>query len=219
MTSEAQALSGRGQGSFRLLATAAWLVVGLVAAGFIYKYVLHYYLNYTPAAFNGFWPRRAGLLMHISGGMVALAIGPFQFWTAFRAKVPALHRWTGRLFLLAVAVGSVGGLYLAMTTEGALPYAMGLGMLAVAWAGCAAVAYVAIRNRAIAVHRRWMIRTYVVTFAFVTFRLVTDWLPTAHYRPVQDLVAADAWGCWAIPLLITMLIQGLQDARRRGRWT
>jgi hypothetical protein len=47
-------------------------------------------------------------LIHTSGGLPALFVGPWQFWTGLRRTVPRIHRWTGRLFLLGVAVGVTG---------------------------------------------------------------------------------------------------------------
>ncbi len=200
-----------------LLTAAAWVLVCLLAAGFIYKYVFHYYLHFDAKGFDVYWPRRAGLLVHISSGMVALAIGPFQFWTGLKAKLPWVHRWMGRIYLVAVAAGSAAGLYMAATTTFGWAFGFALAMLAVAWAGCAGIAYTAILNGAVALHRRWMVRAYVVTFAFVIFRLISDWLPTSHIKPALDLSVADAWGCWVIPLMITVAIQEIGDIRRQGR--
>ncbi len=74
---------------------------------------------------------------------------------------------------------------------GGWAYGSGLAMLALAWASCGAVAYAAIRRGAVALHRRWMVRSYVVTFAFVIYRLVADVLPTAQLKPASDLAIAD----------------------------
>src|SRR5689334_18433887 len=102
-------------GGGRTIWLAAGLAfVGLLALAFIGKYVLHYFLDVSPAAYLGFWPRRVGLVLHISFGSLALALGPLQFWTGARSR-GAVHRWTGRLFLISVAAGSAGGLYLAVT--------------------------------------------------------------------------------------------------------
>ena len=51
----------------------------MLAGAFVFHYVFPYYLHYNPAEFEGYWPRRGCLLAHISSGMVALLIGPFQF--------------------------------------------------------------------------------------------------------------------------------------------
>ena len=86
----------------------AWVCIVGLALGFVLKYAFHYYLHYNPTAFDPYWPRRAGLLFHISGGMLALLTGPFQFWTGLRQKHMQVHRWTGRLFLLGAGMGVIG---------------------------------------------------------------------------------------------------------------
>ena len=218
MAASDQALATRATISPRgLLKAAAWMLTCLIAAVFIGKYVFHYYLNYGPNGFDVFWPRRWPFLVHISAGMVALAIGPFQFWTGLRARLPRVHRWMGRTFLVTVAAGSAAGLYMAITNTTGWAYGFGLAMLALAWASCTAVAYAAILRGAVALHRRWMVRAYVVTFAFITFRLFADWLPTAQLKPPGDFAITDAWGCWVIPLMATILIQAVGDIRRQGR--
>ena len=113
----------------------AWVGIVGLAVGFILKYVFHYYLHYDQASFNPYWPRRGGLLLHISGGMLALVTGPWQFWTGLRMKHMQVHRWTGRLFLLGAAMGVVGAAYLAFTTTFGWAFATGLIGLACAWAG------------------------------------------------------------------------------------
>jgi hypothetical protein len=54
-----------------------------------------------------------------------------------------------------------------------------------------------------------MIRSYVTTFAFVTFRIGEVSLTTAGIgEPLQSL-AILSWACWAVPLLATeAILQG-----------
>ena len=69
-----------------------------------------------------------------------------------------------------------------------------------------AMALCCIRRREIEQHRGWMIRTYTVAFAFVTFRLVSGWLHDYfHQAPADiadDIDTAMAWRagrcrcCW-----------------------
>ncbi len=65
-----------------------------------------------------------------------------------------------------------------------------------------------------------MLRSYTVTFAFVTFRLVDYWLH--RWISVPDDPVADqidtllAWGCWAVPLLIAEPLIQLRAIRRGG---
>jgi len=86
-TSDAHANGTRG--AARLAAVLVLIVILALAAGFIAKYVFHYYLNYNAVAFDNFWPRRGTLLVHITAGSVALLVGPWQFWTGlFGDRIP-----------------------------------------------------------------------------------------------------------------------------------
>jgi hypothetical protein len=54
-----------------------------------------------------------------------------------------------------------------------------------------------------------MIRSYVVTFAFVTFRLVWAAFHAAEVGTLPEQLAAASWSCWAVPLLFTeAILQG-----------
>ncbi len=201
----------------KVLASTAILAV---AAGFVLKYVFRYYLNYNQAAFTdplrgaaNYWTMRGWLLMHMTGGMVALLTGPWQFWSGFRARYARLHRWTGRLFLGGVAVGCVGAFQMAVNTT--LGWAAGVGLLALAtaWFTTAAMAYYAILKGRVPIHKEWMVRAYVVTFAFVTFRLLNDYGPTSRLLPDNDRFLTIIWACWAVPLLVTEVILQLRRMR------
>jgi hypothetical protein len=50
-----------------------------------------------------------------------------------------------------------------------------------------------------------MIRSYVVTFGFVAFRMIFPALQIAG-MDIAAVGAIAAWGCWALPLLFTELI-------------
>ena len=133
MTSAANDLGAKPKPSVALVALLAILL--LMAIAFVGKYVFHYYLNYNPAVFGSYWPRRAGLVLHITAGTVALLVGPFQLWSGFRARYPVVHRWTGRIYLAAMVIGSAASFYLAFTTDLGWAFGWGLAGLGAAWAG------------------------------------------------------------------------------------
>ena len=195
-----------------------------VAIAFVLKYVFRYYLHYNQAAFTdpnqgaaNYWAMRGWLLMHMTGGMVALLTGPWQFWTGFRARYIRLHRWTGRIFLGAVAIGSLGAFRMAIGTTFGWAFGFSLIGLAVAWVTTAGMAYYAILKRCIQIHKEWMVRAYVVTFAFVTFRLLNDYGPTSHLQPDNDRAITIGWACWVLPLLVTEVILQLRHMRSPAR--
>jgi uncharacterized membrane protein len=201
----------------KLLGLAAILVIAIF---FVRRYVFRYYLHYNQAAFTdpnlgepNFWALRGWLLMHMTGGMVALLTGPWQFWTGFRARFARLHRWTGRLFLSGVAIGSIGAFRIAVVDALGWAFGFALFALALAWVTTASVALYAILSGRIEIHKEWMMRTYVVTFAFVTFRLLNDFGPTSRLQPDSDRLVTIAWACWVIPLLVTEVILQLRRIR------
>ena len=187
----------------------------VLAAIFLYRSVLHYMLDYSIASFGTYWPHRGRLLIHLSGGTIALVTGLFQLWSGLRMRFPSFHRWIGRVYLASVAIGTFAGLWLAFTPAFGLPYGVALGGLALAWSGCTLMGYLAIRNRLVAAHRRWMIRAHVTTFAFVIYRALEIILYGAGATDVAATEIFAAWACWTIPLGTTVLIERVQDKRRQ----
>ena len=135
------------------------------------------------------------LYAHLLGGALALAIGPFQFDAALRARRLAFHRFLGRVYVLAVLTGGLGGLALSTRSFAGTVTHIGFAVLAVLWMSCVLTAWARIRSGDQAGHRRWMIRGYALTFAAVTLRI---WLPLelafgVHYADAYRVVA---WLCW-----------------------
>jgi hypothetical protein len=71
------------------------------------------------------------------------------------------------------------------------------------------MAFVAIKRQLYDQHKEWMIRSYVVTTAFVTFRIAFPVLQNSGLADMGAAAAVSAWGCWALPLLMTeVVLQG-----------
>jgi Predicted membrane protein (DUF2306) len=188
-------------------------VILALAAAFVARYAFRYYLHYNEAAFtdpvrgaSNYWVMRTWLLAHISGGLLALLTGPFQFWTGFRNRYARVHRFMGYCFLTGVAIGVIGGMRMAINTTGNWTVAAWELALALAWFTTTSMAFYAILKRKIAVHKEWMVRAYVVTFAFVTFRILNDFPPLSRIQPDGDRANMIGWACWSIPLLFTEVI-------------
>jgi hypothetical protein len=141
--------------------------------------------------------------------MLALLTGPVQLWLGLADRRIDIHRRMGLAYLTGVVVGSVAAVYLALNTDFGWLFGAGLLALAVAWIVTTGMAFVAIKRLLIDQHKEWMIRSYVVTFAFVIFRVIFPALQAAGVGTIPEQLAAAAWGCWAVPLLITeAVLQG-----------
>ena len=153
--------------------------------------------------------RRAGLLLHLASGTVALLVGPVQLWLGLGRTRLGLHRRLGLLYVASVALGSASAVYLASTTRLGWVFGAGLTGLGVAWLVTTGLALAAIRRRQIPQHAEWMIRSYVVTFAFVTFRVLWAAFHAAEVGTLPEQLAAASWSCWSVPLLFTeAILQG-----------
>jgi uncharacterized membrane protein len=191
-----------------------WMgVIFLIACLFVVRYVFRYYLHYNQAGFDEYWHVRGWLLFHITSGMVALLTGPWQFSSRLREWSLATHRVLGRVYLIAVVCGAIAACYLAIRTVEGWSWTLGLIGLAIAWLTTSGMAYYAIRLRQIQIHKEWMIRSYVVTFAFVTFRILYDVPPFSRIGPETERDITYIWASWALPLLATEVILQLRRMR------
>jgi hypothetical protein len=193
-------------------------ILGLAAAGallFIGVAAMPYYLRIEELQFRQYWPMRGWLLTHITMGMVALLAGPVQLWLGLKDVYPKVHRNLGFVYMTAITLGAVSAYYLAFNTSGGVVFGSGLIALATAWLTTTGMAFLAIKRHLYEQHKEWMIRSYVVTFAFVTFR-VLDSVIAARGMPLFEHLGISAWLCWSVPLLINELVmQGRKILRVR----
>jgi uncharacterized membrane protein len=124
------------------------------------------------------------LIPHTLAGVLALLIGPVNFSSRIRERYRRLHRVLGRVYVVAVFVGSFTGIALAAGRPG-LP---GTAMQAAAWMVCTTAAFITARNRQITQHRQWMARSYAVTFTFVSSRVLN--LSPRYWSHLGDSFAA-----------------------------
>jgi hypothetical protein len=195
----------------RILAAFAWTAALTAGAYFVLTHVPRYFV-WTEASYHAYyWPRAGFLFPHVLGGLVALVVGPVQFWPRIRNGYPKVHRIGGRIYLVSILIGAVGGMAMAVTSSRGLTFGSGLFGLAIAWLLTSGMAFASIRKRNFIQHKQWMVRSYVVTFAFVTFRIINNLMVYFGIGQARDRLGLISWACWAVPLLLTeLVIQGKQ---------
>ena len=114
---------------------------------------------------------RGLLIPHTLAGTFALLAGSIQFSSRLRQRHLKFHRVLGRIYVVSVFIGALTGIALASGRPG-LP---GTSMQAAAWIVCTTAALITARNRQVVQHRQWMIRSYAVTFTFVSSRVFNLW--------------------------------------------
>jgi len=146
--------------------------------------------------------RNLAFVLHVSASPIVLITGLFQFVPKLRIRRPALHRWTGRIYVLSAMIGGLAGLALAYGSMSDRPIAAaGFGMLAIVWIGITAHAIRLAITGQTAEHRRWMLRSYALAFSAVTLRLELPLFFIFTNMEYGAITAYIAWLCW-VPNLI-----------------
>ena len=198
-------ISSSSRSSMRLLTLlAAAMVLGL---GFVAGFALPYFAGGEELArYSG---RQGWLFAHLAGGMVALLVGPGQLWLGQKRRRLDVHRRLGFVYMGSIAVSVTGAFYLATHTDLGWVFGAGLMGLAVAWIVTTGLAFAAVLRGQLHQHQEWMIRSYVVTFGFVFFRIFIGIAQATGIGTLQEQLTAASWFCWAAPLLATeAILQG-----------
>ena len=142
------------------------------------------------------WFRQSELLvLHAVAAGLALMLGPWQFITRLRERHPPLHRAIGCGYAGCLLVAGLAALPLALHADGGWVAQLGFAVLALLWPATTAVALVHIRARRVAAHRRWMLRSFVLTAGAITLRLQIL-VGSALGVPVEAFYTALAWTSW-----------------------
>jgi uncharacterized membrane protein len=187
----------------KTLKTFGWILMTALAA-FVTWYAIAIFLipsGRGPLVSNLLANNPYAAPAHFIGGGIALLVGAFQLNAALRARLISLHRWLGRVYVVAVLTSSGAGLLLAPGSFGGATATAGFGLLAIVWFASTLTAYFHVRSKNIGAHRDWMIRSYALTLAAVTLRL---YVPGSQMLGIafESAYPVIAWLCWVPNLLV-----------------
>lgn len=162
------------------------------------------FLALTPEALGKYFSLRWVLIAHITAGGGALIIGFVQFWPRLRNYSRKLHRVLGILYLLAILVSGGCAVILAFTTayEVNLPYAISVQVWVSVWISATFIAYYAALRKNFRLHREWMIRSYIVTLAFIVSGLALKIPFVQQLGSFEEISPTFFWMGWAVPLYV-----------------
>ena len=139
-------------------------------------------------------------IIHAFSGAVALITGPLQFNRTLLSRKRSLHQLSGKLYVSAIWSASVAALWDALFFDIPLLGKVAFGVLAVLWFSTTTIAYLRVRKRRIQEHREWMIRSFSLSFFFVTGGF---WMPglTATSLPYEVAYPLAVFLAWFLNLL------------------
>lgn len=155
-----------------------------------------------PELLNNLILYRIPFLVHVAGGILALCIGPLQFFAPLRNKRMKLHRTLGKIYILAILFAGLSGIPISLTTEGGWIARIGFCCLALTWLYTTGQGYWQIRQGNVQAHQQWMMRSYAATFAAVTLRIILPILLGVLRWDFDTAYATIAWACWVPNLLV-----------------
>ena len=102
---------------------------------------------------------------HVISGSIALLTAVLQLWPWLRRKYPAVHRTSGRIYILAGALPS------AVLALSMYPVTPGAGRVAVIvaatlWSTTSIFGWMAARQKRFAEHRRWMVYSFAIMWGY-----------------------------------------------------
>lgn len=164
--------------------------------------------------------------LHALFALVIISFGALQLLPALRRRSPGLHRWMGRLYLVAAAILAVGGIALIAWRGTVGSAAMQAGTISngIAILICAAVAWVQARRRRFDQHRRWALRLFLCVSGVWFFRIGLMFWLLIFRAPVGfdaqtftgPFLVALAFAQYLLPLLVLELYFRARDRGTAG---
>jgi len=163
------------------------------------------------------------LIAHIGFGLLAMASGFVQLSAKVRRSRPDLHRRFGRVYVLSVAVSGLAALVVTFYVED-FGKAVSFLMLSALWLLTCWNGWRAAVRRRMEEHRVWMIRSFGMTLAVASARLLTPvlmlidaalhgfTLPGGLEGMIGDVLNVNVW----VGLLLNLVIVEWGILRRRG---
>ncbi len=144
---------------------------------------------------------RQAFVVHAVSASFALMLGPLQLLAALRTRYPAAHRWTGRTYVLAIAVAWVSSLPLALHAMTGVVAATGFFALGLVWVVATGWGVACAVQRRFTEHRKWLLRSYALTAAGITLRIYLG-MGAAAGVDIEVSYPFIAWLCWVPNLLV-----------------
>jgi uncharacterized membrane protein len=159
---------------------------------------------------------RCAFYVHISTSLFTILSGLTQFSTKIYTKFPIIHRTVGKIYVFTIlCLSAPSGFVLACYANGGLPTQIAFVLLSTLWFGFTLRAYTTARNGDFLAHRKFMWRSYALTWSAITLRLLQFVFGTFALFDYENAYLIAAWGGWLLNLLLVEVY--LQFSRSKVR--
>jgi uncharacterized membrane protein YozB (DUF420 family) len=153
------------------------------------------------------------MMVHVLTATVTITTCVLQVWPWLLRRHPRVHRWVGRMYVICVYPASLAAITISLLW--AFSPVSGLSDIvhALAWMAATTAGYVYIRKGQFFYHRRWMLRSFMLTVSNILNRVVglpiqailaarlTTMFGGNEKAMMQAVAACDSWLCWTVSLI------------------
>lgn len=137
---------------------------------------------------------KSAFYIHVFSSVLALAAGLTQFSNHVLKKYRRLHRIVGWIYTIDILIINFpAALIMAYYANGLLPSKIAFTILDCLWFWFTLKAVIAARKRDISQHKRFMIRSFALTFSAITLRSWKIILASTFHPDPLTLYMIDAW--------------------------
>lgn len=150
---------------------------------------------------------KIAFFIHVFVSIITLVAGFTQFSNSILKIKPSVHRMMGKVYVIAVLfLAAPSGLIIGIYANGGLSSQIAFCTLAILWFYFSFKGLVAIRNKDIMSHKKWMIRSFALTLSAITLRAWKVTLVFLFHPKPMDVYILVAWLGWVLNLLIAEII-------------
>ncbi|MGL6072566.1 MAG: DUF2306 domain-containing protein [Fimbriiglobus sp.] len=197
-----------------LFTVATWLTLVLILQTTIS--IVSRYPDYFPPDFSSLFLEgrqdhfhglyELAFYLHIVVGPSILFSGAVLLWGRLLPFRQPYHAWLGRVHVLAIVmVLTPSSLVMAQHAFGGWPAWLSFSLLSLLTATCAIAGVRAARRREFVVHRRWMLRCFVLLSSAVVLRILSGMASVVGVENPELAYQIAAWTSWLGPLAILEL--------------
>lgn len=128
-------------------------------------------------------PAKWFLPVHAVFGILAMGLAAFQFSNRLRARYLRMHRLLGYAYVTSVFISAPFAVVVALKIPKPISVVAANCMQSLGWMVSTSIALYCVRIGNIALHRRWMIRSYPFAMVFTVGRAVSAFVPAVRLNP------------------------------------
>ncbi len=203
--------------AYLVLSTATFLMLRMIIDYATFRTDIHF-LKFKQDYIDIPW-WRAAFYVHVFSSILALAAGFTQFSPYIRKNYRKIHRIVGRIYAADILIINFpAAMIMAIYANGLWPSKTAFIILDCLWFLFTAKAVIAARAGRFEEHKRFMIRSYALTFSAITLRTWKIILFNTFHPDPLSLYMIDAWMGFVPNLLFAEWLIRRKSSRQKTRF-